>query len=249
MQLRAGIIGIFLLGAGCAAPATSAGSRAAEHSSRPASLVQFGTVDMLNRGLFDGPTTAQQLGRHGDFGLGGFQALDGELAVLDGVVYRFRSDGVLRIAQPGDLIPFAAVTTFRADQRSTIRSPLADFAELQASVTTAAPDQTRMLAVKIHGTFTAIKTRSPRRQTKPYPLLSEAIKTQAEFVYTNIRGTLIGFRLPVYLGTTNATGYHFHFVSDDRRVGGHVLDVAVDEATVELQRIDQLQLHVPPESH
>ncbi|AKU98047.1 Alpha-acetolactate decarboxylase [Labilithrix luteola] len=60
----------------------------------------------------------------------------------------------------------------------------------------------------------------------PFPTLERATATQIEFTYTNITGTLVGFRLPAYLGTTNQTGYHLHFVSDDHTAGGHVLDVA-----------------------
>jgi len=211
------------------------------------SIAQFGTLDQLNRAILDGPTTAGEVGRSGDFGVGTYNALDGEMIVLDGVVYRFTSDGVLRVAKHNDLVPFAAVTRFRTDQDFVISSPLADYAGLQGFVSNALPDQNRLFALKVHGTFTSIKTRAPRRQVKPYPTLAEATKTQVEFTNTNIRGTLVGFRLPAYLGTANATGYHFHFVSDNHQVGGHVLDVAVNWATVEAQNVEHLQLNVADE--
>jgi hypothetical protein len=51
---------------------------------RRGTLVQFGTLDQLNRAVLDGHTTVGQLERRGDFGLGTFNALDGEMIVLDG---------------------------------------------------------------------------------------------------------------------------------------------------------------------
>jgi len=208
-------------------------------------LVQFGTLDQLNRGVLDGPATARDVGRSGDFGVGTYNALDGEMMVLDGVVYRFTSDGVLRVAQRNDLVPFAAVTNFQPDTHFAIQSPLANYDAVRTFVTNAVPDQNRMYALKVHGSFASIKTRAPRRQSIPYPPLGEAVKTQVEFTNTNLRGTLVGFRLPTYLGTANATGYHFHFVSDNHRVGGHVLEVSVDWATVEVEALDHLEMTAP----
>src|SRR5947209_8172708 len=76
-----------------------------DHSwhSRRESLVQFGTLDQLNRAVLDGPTPVREIARSGDFGVGTYNALDGEMIVLDGVVYRFTSDGVLRVANRNDL--------------------------------------------------------------------------------------------------------------------------------------------------
>ncbi|WP_394848895.1 acetolactate decarboxylase [Pendulispora brunnea] len=208
-------------------------------------LVQFGTLDQLNRAVLDGPATAKDVARNGDFGLGTYNALDGEMMVLDGVVYRFTSDGVLRVAHRNDLVPFAAVTDFRPDSHYVVQSPLANYEALRTFVTNAVPDQNRMYALKVHGSFATIKTRAPRRQSIPYPTLAEAVKTQVEFTNTNVRGTMVGFRLPTYLGTANATGYHFHFVSDNHRVGGHVLEVSVDWATVEVEALDRLEMTAP----
>jgi len=35
---------------------------------------------------------------------------------------------------------------------------------------------------------------------------------------------MVGFWILSYASSLNVPGYHFHFVSDDRRHGGHVLD-------------------------
>jgi len=208
---------------------------------RTDTLTQIGTLERLARGGFDGTAVIADLGQSGDFGLGTFDALDGEMVVLDGVVYQIRADGIAREADRGGRTPFAAVTFFRPTRRFAIAAPLADLAALETFIANAAPDPLRMLAVKVHGTFSSLVLRSPRRQTAPYPPLAEAIETQVEFRHTNVRGTMVGFRLPTYLGTVNAVGYHFHFISDDRRTGGHVLAAATDSGTVDVQTLERLR--------
>ena len=64
----------------------------------------------LLQGAYDGNVTVRELLRHGDFGLGTFNGLDGEMLVLDGVCYQLRSDGSATIADPRQKCPFAAVT-------------------------------------------------------------------------------------------------------------------------------------------
>jgi acetolactate decarboxylase len=65
---------------------------------------------------------------------------------------------------------------------------------------------------------------SMKRQTRPFPPLTEAAKQQAEKVFTNVQGTLAGFRTPVYAQGIGAAGFHLHFLRQDRQAGGHALD-------------------------
>jgi hypothetical protein len=46
---------------------------------------------------------------HGDFGLGTFDRLDGEMVVLDGVVYQVAADGSVHVANDSARTPFAGV--------------------------------------------------------------------------------------------------------------------------------------------
>ena len=57
-------------------------------------LFQTSTIDALLVGVYDGETTFQELKRHGDFGLGTFNGLDGEMIALDGQFYQIKADGV-----------------------------------------------------------------------------------------------------------------------------------------------------------
>ena len=48
--------------------------------------------------------------RHGDFGVGTFNALDGEMVAVDGKFFHLRDDGSVEPVDPDELTPFAAVT-------------------------------------------------------------------------------------------------------------------------------------------
>ena len=75
-------------------------------------VYQTSTMSALLAGLYDGDVTIAQLLTHGDFGLGTFNGLDGEMVVVDGVCYHLRDDGSVTVASGTDLTPFAAVMTF-----------------------------------------------------------------------------------------------------------------------------------------
>ena len=57
-------------------------------------VYQTSTMGALLDGVYEGDVTTRELLRHGDFGLGTFNRLDGEMLVLDGVCYQLRGDGV-----------------------------------------------------------------------------------------------------------------------------------------------------------
>ena len=209
-------------------------------------ITQTAPFEQLARGGFDGTTTVEQLRRGADFGMGTFTGLDGEMIMLDGVVYQAPSSGVLRVATDAEAIPFATLTRFRPERSFVSSGTLADFAALQAFLDSQMPDQSQILAVKAHGTFRTLKVRAPRKQARPYPTLAEALKTQAIFEFTSVGGTLVGFRFPPYFGTVNSPGYHLHFVSDDRRIGGHVLELSAGAIVFSIETVEQYNVTMAP---
>jgi len=205
----------------------------------PDQLYQTSTISALQAGDFDGELTIGSLKRYGDFGVGTFNALDGEMVVLDGEIYQVKADGVATLATNDQQTPFAAVTYFAADQTVTIDEAL-DCAGLQAALDALLPDLNGLYAVKIDGDWTSLTVRAPFPESEPYPPLAEALADQALFDLQPATGTMVGFRLPDYLAGVNATGYHFHYLSEDRSHGGHVLECQTAKVTVEIDAIDQL---------
>ena len=61
-------------------------------------LFQVSTSGALVQGVYERAVSSKLLLNYGDFGLGTFENLDGEMVVLDGAIYQARGDGkVLKI--------------------------------------------------------------------------------------------------------------------------------------------------------
>lgn len=217
------------------------------HRKQPDRVVQIAPFERLAQGGYDGNITVSQVKQMSNFGIGTFTGLDGEMIMLDGVVYHAPSSGLLHVGGEQEIIPFATLTRFRGEYRFAESATLADYPALQSYLTSVMPDTNQVVAFKVKGTFSTLKLRAPQKQEKPYPVLTEALKTQAVFDLTNVSGTLVGFRHPTYFGTINASGYHFHFVSDNRKMGGHVLAVSTTAAlSVAADTIEQYDVTFGP---
>ena len=207
-------------------------------------IYQVSTLQALMLGLYDGNTTVQQLQQQGNHGIGTFNALDGEMILLDKKTYRIRSDGKAVEVEPETKTPFACVTQFKAD----VKYPLSggrDFDQLKNALDAWLPTTNLPYAIRITGTFQYVKTRSVPKQSKPYPPLAEVAKTQPTFEFENVEGVMVGFRLPDYLAGVNMAGYHLHFLTKDCKGGGHVLTFNAKDAIVEVDNCQQLLLTLP----
>ena len=65
---------------------------------------------------------------------------------------------------------------------------------------------------------------------------------QTEFAYENISGTIVGLYCPDYMGGLNTTGWHFHFITEDRTRGGHVLQVSIADAEAAFDMTDGFEM-------
>jgi acetolactate decarboxylase len=207
-------------------------------------LYQTSTIDALLAGVYDGDLTCRDLLRHGDFGLGTFNRLDGEMIVLDGIVRQVRSDG--RVLKPNleTTTPFAAVCRFTPERLVVLDRP-ADLAAVGQRLDRAEPDSNRFCAIRITGRFSLVKTRSVPPQGKPYPPLKAVTAHQPEFTMTNVEGTVVGFRCPPFVAGLNVPGYHLHFLSADGARGGHLLAFELERGVCELDTLSQLFLRLP----
>jgi len=217
---------------------------AARNNAEPRRLFQTSTLQALMAGVYDGDLTYQELARHGDFGLGTFDALDGEMIALDGAFYQIRADGRVYPVAGAMKTPFAEVTFFKADRTHTIEMPM-NLRQLLDYVDKLLPSPNLPYAIRIDGVFTSVKTRSIPRQQKPYPPLAAAAEKQAVFELAGVKGVIVAFRHPAYLAGINMPGYHCHFITADRRAGGHLLDCRVEGATVAVAALPNFHLRLP----
>jgi acetolactate decarboxylase len=207
-------------------------------------VTQVNTIDSLLAGVYDGDMTLGELKRHGDFGIGTFDRLDGEMILYQGVVYQIRADG--RAVTPPDQLttPFAAVTRFQPERNITLSGPNT-YADVRRLIDQAVPNQNIFAAVLISGDFAAMHTRSVPAQNKPYRPLAEVTRTQPEFHLQNVTGTVVGFRLPPYVKGLNVPGYHLHFLSADKTCGGHILDFQMEAGQISLGTAHQFRMLLP----
>jgi acetolactate decarboxylase len=214
------------------------------HGQRTDVLYQASTINALMEGVFDGTTNFAELKKNGDFGIGTFNALDGEMIGLDGAFFQVKSDGTVTPVPDDARTPFAVVKHFSPGVIFPI-SGSRDLDGLMRELDGLLPTKNTFYAVRIEGTFPRIKVRSVPVQRKPYPGLAEAVKNQSIFEFSAIRGTIIGFRSPDFVQGINLPGYHFHFISADRKVGGHLLGCRIEGATVALDETGEFHLVLP----
>jgi len=108
------------------------------------------------------------------------------------------------------------------------------------------PPDTPAIAVRIDGDFKSVTARSVPRQHAPYRPLAEVVADQNVFEIPGGPGTLVGFRFPAYSEGIEIAGYHLHFVDQERKHGGHVLDLEIASATVKVETSSDLHIELPP---
>jgi acetolactate decarboxylase len=209
-------------------------------------LFQTSTVDALLEGKYEGDVSFAELGDRGDFGLGTFDALDGEMICLDGTFFQVKADGRAYAVDGQARTPFAVVTLFEPDTFQVLPMPM-DFEDLCDYVDGVIGGGTVCAAVRVDGRFEYVKTRSVPRQRKPYPPLVEVVKDQPTFELHDVPGSLVGFRFPDYAQGLNVSGYHFHFITADRSAGGHVLGCTLASGELYIDHEGDLRLELPPD--
>jgi acetolactate decarboxylase len=206
-------------------------------------LFQVSTSRALVQGVYQEAVSSARLLGHGDFGLGTFDELDGEMVILEGVVYQVRSDGTVHRINGDVGTPFATVLFFVPDDDVHLQS-VESFAALCALCDKHRVSQNIFYAFCVDGKFTYVHTRAMRRQQSGVSLKTAAA-TQPEFRFKDIEGTLVGLWSPQYVGSVDIPGYHFHFLSKDRTKGGHVLEVTGGDLRLRVETVKEFHLSLP----
>ena len=210
----------------------------------PDVLVQTSTIDALLDGVYDGNTTFESLEKYGDFGIGTFNGLDGEMLALDGKFYQIKSDGHAYPVEDNQKTPFAVVTYFQADQKQNLNEG-ETFKTFKKKSGDYLDSNNIFYAIKITGKFKSMLVRSVPKQEKPYKQLKDVVKQQTLFEYKDVYGTIVGFYCPAYTKGLNVPGFHFHFLNRSKKNGGHVLNFVVDKAVIELDEKNDFFLSLP----
>lgn len=205
---------------------------------------QSAPVIALLNGVYDGQATVSEIRKHGDQGLGTWDKLNGEGIILDGKFYQVLYDGTVKEANEDQIMPFAQVCFSEEETEINIPKGL-NYQELQAFIEQKLPTANTYFALRLEGEFEELETRSLPEQQKPYVPFWEVQQEESHFYFTSINGTGIGFRSPDYMGNISPAGYHFHFLSDKRDAGGHVLNLKTGNLKLYIQRLNQFAAIYP----
>jgi acetolactate decarboxylase len=206
-------------------------------------LYQVSTATALVEGIYQGAVRVRTLREHGDLGLGTFENLDGEMAIVDGRFFQARSDGSVTEVDDSVLAPFAVITRFAPDpaivmpQCPDLNHLLAQFDQLRHS-------DNFFFALRVEGHFGYVRTRAMCRTEEGVPLI-QAAAVQPEFEFHDVLGTLVGFWTPEYAKTLNVPGYHLHFLSADHKSGGHLLECSGLNLRLQIQREGDYRVALP----
>jgi acetolactate decarboxylase len=209
-------------------------------------LFQASTIGALLDGAFDGDLSFAELAEHGDLGLGTLNHLDGEMIAIEGEFFRADVDGNVDPVAPEERTPFAVVTRFEPTVDERLSAEERSHDELLAQLDRLSPPEASSCAVRLDGRFDLVRARSVPRQTPPYRPLTEVVADQHVFELADVEGSMLGFRFPTYVEGIEVPGYHLHFISADRRRGGHVLDSRSSGLRVRIDPSDDLHVELPP---
>lgn len=207
------------------------------------SLYMCAPVNALVEGLYEEKVSLREIKRHGDFGLGTFDNLDGEMIMLDGVVYQVNARGQVAVIGDATKTPFVCVTFYRPISHEDVTQAL-DYPSFLDLVRRLLPSPNLFYAIRMEGVFDHVKTRSVPKQENYRPL-ADVARDQPVFEFANVAGTLAGFFTPAFMGSVNVPGLHLHFLSADLTSGGHVLECRPRRGRIGVQFITRLELSLP----
>jgi acetolactate decarboxylase len=206
-------------------------------------VTQFAVLDALMAGVYSSGIAVSHLRRWGDTGIGCCEGLGGEVLLIDGEAFECTVDSAPRRLADDETLPFADVCHFGDVAGESVVD--ADLDVLTAAIEDRLLSRNLFHAVRIDGVMAHIRTRVTAREGVPARPLAAVAADQIETETIDRAGVIVGFWMPaIYQGITVA-GLHLHFLSDDRLVGGHVLDVRVDTAILRISAFAQFSLRLP----
>jgi acetolactate decarboxylase len=234
-RVAAVLIVVVIIFAGAGAAIYYIGAPPNDHNEK---LYQVSRMDHLSQGGYEEVTTVGNLLNYGSVGMGTFTGMNGEMIIVDGHCYQATVEGKLNEAKSDWGVPFAQVGYFMKDGETALTGTM-NMSVADSTIFETFPTDQRFYILRIDGTFDNITVRSIPAQTEPYPPLVDVIANQSVFQYSNLKGTIIGIWTPSFANGSSTPGFHMHFVSADRTVGGHVLGFVLSDEIAQWDEISQ----------
>ncbi|WP_432798382.1 acetolactate decarboxylase [Poriferisphaera sp. WC338] len=204
-------------------------------SVNPGTSNQIGTAQALMIGAYQQQGTVAELPQYGNFGIGVTENLNGELIMLDGEIYQACVADELSTPAPNVGTPFMTMCHFTPDRTWPIANQIS-YADLEKLMDAQVVNPEHISAIKITGTFDTVRYRC-LSLTQNYVPYNEAVKKEHVYENDNVKGTLVGFYFPPFFGDLNFKRYTFHFIQDDKRHGGHLMDCKLRNGQIEMMQL------------
>ena len=207
-------------------------------------FTQISLFTVLLSGRYGGVISVADVKKLGNMAIATMDRLDGEMQMIDGVVYQACADGHVYLPKDDATIPFGTIADFHAEQSLKIQN-VTSYEAFEKQMAVCCPTEHTPLAIHFTGMFRRMKVRAVARQEHDGVGLAEAAKDEAVFDLQDISGDLVGFRLPSYVKGVNAPGWHLHFIDAERRHGGHVVNFSLTEGDLRYCYANNFQIRLP----
>ena len=207
-------------------------------------FTQVSLFSVLLSGRYGGVISIAELKKLGGMSIATMDRLDGEMQMIDGVVYQACADGHVYLPDDDATIPFGTVADFHVEQSIRLEN-IPSYELFEEHMAECCPRENLPLAIHFTGDFRRMKVRTVGRQERDGLGLADAAKNDAVFDLVECSGDLVGFRLPGYVSGVNAPGWHLHFVDAERRRGGHVVNFSLRGGELRLCHADDYQIRLP----
>ena len=213
-------------------------------------MYQISTLQALALGYTRSVVRTDELLSHGNTGLGTFEDVNGEMIVIYRHCYQAAEKGSVTEMPLDTGVPFASVANLQGDRVFTL-SEIPDIEHLKMELNLKIEEDfglNSMHIAKIEGDFERVDARSESAYRSHHVELKDILgKTQKSFCFEQIRGTMVCIYYPDYMDGINAPGWHLHFISEDRKWGGHVFDLQMRRGEVFLDKISRIEIQLPSE--
>ena len=207
-------------------------------------FTQISLFSVLLAGRYGGVVSVGEVKKMGSMAIATMDRLDGEMQMIDGVVYQACADGQVYLPGDDETVPFGTIADFSAGETARLAG-IPSYEQFEARMNDCCPRNDFPLAIRLSGRFDSMKVRTVRRQEKDGVGLAEAAKDEAVFEFREVRGDLVGFRLPGYVAGINAPGWHLHFMDETRKHGGHVVNFALLEGDLSFCHASDYHIRLP----
>ncbi|HCM92106.1 MAG TPA: alpha-acetolactate decarboxylase [Lachnospiraceae bacterium] len=211
-------------------------------------IFQVSTVKALEAGYLKPIINVEELLCHGDTGIGMFENADGEMVIIDGKCYRLKDDGNSERVNVKSGVTFASIAYMNL-YRQFAFSAVDGLKKLESDLSVEVEENFGLNSIhmaRIDGLFERITVNSQSAVlTHHIPLSESEAGTRKTYEYENMKGSLICVYFPDYLQGINDPGWHIHFLNWNHSLGGHVTDLKMKYADVNLVKLNAIETWLP----